>query len=156
MDVKVVVESELNPTEDEGKVVGAMANLTGSGSVRRVRQGRRVFLLQEGDQCLLIRFRSLLRSERILDAARKVILRGIEGKRIEFCVNKQVASAGHISFCQREGESPLGPISFHVVAEDPYSLIDWLATKTVDGVPVDELCRSESRRYVHSGRRSRT
>lgn len=81
--------------------------------------------------------RSLLRRERILDAARKMMLRGMEGSTVTFCMNKQVAHAGHISFCRPAGESPMGPITFCISDDDPYSLIEWLATRTIDGVPVD-------------------
>ncbi len=150
--VVVIVEAEVNPTEDEGKVAEAMTAMTGSGAFRRVKQGNRLFLVQEGSAQLLIQFRALLRRERILDAARRIMLHNIEGNRIMFWINKQVATVGHISFCRPEGESPLGPISFTAITPDPNSFIEWLATRTVDGIPVDELCPSGSRRYAHSGR----
>jgi predicted RNA binding protein with dsRBD fold (UPF0201 family) len=77
-----------------------------------------------------VRFYDLLRRERILDAARKVLFRGIQGKKIVFYLNKQVAYVGHISFSQPYGESPLGPIRVEIQCDDPQSLIDWLTPKT--------------------------
>lgn len=137
MPTRVLVRAEVNPTEDESKVRAAVANLTGSDSFARAHEGRKVVLIQEGDRGLLVHLRALLRRERILDAARKMMQRGVEGTSITFHLNKQVAHAGHVSFCRPTGESPMGPITFHISDEDPRSLIEWLATKTVDGVPVD-------------------
>ena len=157
MQIKVLVETEVHPTEDEGKVTQAVTNLTGSGSFKKVQIGRRAYLTQEVGEEFLSAFRSLLRRERILDAARKILLRGTdeEASRITFFVNKQVAITGHLSFCMPEGESPMGPISFAIETGNPKSLIEWLATRTIDGTPVDELCQSGSQHSAHSERRSR-
>ncbi|MBC7121311.1 MAG: hypothetical protein H5T33_07070 [Candidatus Methanosuratus sp.] len=152
---RVVVEAEIRPTEDEGKVAQAVSNLTGSKPFRILQRGQRRVLLQEGDESLLIALRQLLRRERILDAARKLMIRGIRGNQFTFFLNKQVAYAGHASFCMPEGESPLGPIKFTVETEDPKSFIDWLATRTVDGRPVDEICQSGYPHSAHSERPSR-
>ncbi|MCX8182524.1 MAG: hypothetical protein N3D12_05340 [Candidatus Methanomethyliaceae archaeon] len=155
MEAKVIVQAELNPTEDESKVIKSLSNLIDIQSLKKHVQGNRVFIVQEGDASLLSKLRALLRRERILDAARKVMLAGVEGSTITFHINKQVAYAGHVSFCLPEGESPLGPITFHIKTEDPKSLIDWLATKTIDGIPVDELWRSGSQHSAPSERRSK-
>jgi hypothetical protein len=137
----VLVQTELHPTEDESKVKEAVFTLTGSREFKKMSQGKRVYLMQKGDEHLLQPLRSLIRRERILDAARRIIINGTDGKTISFCLNKQVALAGHASFCNPTGESPLGPISFLITSDDPNSLIDWLATKTVGGIPVDETCQ---------------
>jgi hypothetical protein len=133
----VLVRAEVNLTEDEAKVRTAMTNLTGSDHFSRASEGKRLVLAQEGDRNLLLQLRTLLRRERILDAARKMMQRGIEGNNITFYINKQVAIANHVSFCRPIGESPMGPITFSIFDDDPHSLIEWLATKTVYGIPVD-------------------
>lgn len=155
METKVIVQVELNPTEDESKVVKAISNLTGVQSFKKHVLGNRAYIVQEGDSSLLSNLRALLRRERILDAARKAMLAGVKGSTITFHINKQVAYAGHVSFCMPNGESPMGPITFHIQTEDPKSLIDWLATKTIDGIPVDELWRSGSQHSARSGRPSK-
>jgi predicted RNA binding protein with dsRBD fold (UPF0201 family) len=137
MPTRVLVRAEVNSTEDETKVKAAVSNLTGSSVFAKANEGKRIILTQEGDRQLLVSLRGMLRRERILDAARKMMLRGIDKDTVTFCMNKQVALAGHISFCRPSGESPMGPITFCISDDDPYSLIEWLATRTVDGVPVD-------------------
>ncbi|MEM2128714.1 MAG: RNA-binding domain-containing protein [Candidatus Methanomethylicaceae archaeon] len=153
--VKVVVEAEIRATEDEEKVAKAVSNLTGTKPFRVMQRGHQRFLVQEGDESMLVALRHLIRRERILDAARKIMLRGIRDNQFTFYLNKQVAYAGHVSFCMPEGESPLGPIKFTVETEDPKSFIDWLATRTVDGRPIDEVCQSEYPLSAHSERPSR-
>jgi predicted RNA binding protein with dsRBD fold (UPF0201 family) len=137
MPTKVLVRAEVSQTEDEAKVKTSVTNLTGSTVFSKANEGKRIILIQEGDRGLLTSLRALLRRERILDAARKMMLRGIEGGTVTFFINKQVALAGHVSFCRPTGESPMGPITFCIADDDPYSLIEWLATRTVDGIPVD-------------------
>jgi predicted RNA binding protein with dsRBD fold (UPF0201 family) len=49
---------------------------------------------------------------------------------ISFCLNKQVAYSGHVSFSEETAESPLGPIRFNIESDNTEQLIDWLAEKT--------------------------
>jgi len=137
MPTRALVRAEVRPTEDEAKVREAVSNLTGSSVFSKANEGKKVILIQDGDRGLLINLRTLLRRERILDAARKVMHRGVEGSTVTFCMNKQVALTGHASFCRPTGESPMGPITFCISDDDPHSLIEWLATRTLDGIPVD-------------------
>jgi len=129
--VEVRVEAEVNPTEDAEKVRVAIQKVFGSISLELVEEGeyRRLIGRAEGLEALS-RFYDLLRRERILDAARTVLLKGVQGNRIVFYLNKQVAYVGHISFSEPYGESPLGPIHVEIECDDPKSLIDWLTPKT--------------------------
>jgi uncharacterized protein len=78
----------------------------------------------------LITLGNVLRRDHIRDASRKALHHGLRGTNLIFYLNKQAASAGHVSFSEAEGESPLGPIKVTVEADDPLQLIDWLAPKT--------------------------
>ncbi len=74
----------------------------------------------------LERIRLILQRDRIRAAGRAVLRRSTSGNRIVFYLNKQVAYVSHISFSEREGESPLGPISVVIETENPDHVIDWL------------------------------
>jgi hypothetical protein len=78
----------------------------------------------------LTKFYNLLRRERIRDAARGVLFKGLGENTIVFYLNKQAAYAGHVSFCQPVAESPLGPIKVRIKCDKPKELVDWLAPKT--------------------------
>ncbi len=75
----------------------------------------------------LDKFRLILSRDRIRAAARAVLSRGRAEDRIIVFLNKQVAHAGHVSFCEPVRESPLGPIRLEIKSDDPMGVIDWLA-----------------------------
>jgi predicted RNA binding protein with dsRBD fold (UPF0201 family) len=130
-EVTVRVETEVNPTESEEKVKRAVVNVFGDVHVV-VKPSHRGSILEaevEGKEAL-VRLRNLLRAERIRAAARKALFRGISGNIIGFCLNKQVAFAGHVSFSEETAESPLGPIRVAIECDDPKELVDWLAPRT--------------------------
>ncbi len=129
--VEVIVDVEVNPTENVDKVKIAVQKVLGDINLQLIEEGeyRRLSGRAEGLEALT-KFYNLLRRELILDAARTVLLRGIQGNSIVFYLNKQVAYVGHISFSQPYGESPLGPIRVEIRCDNPRSLIDWLTPKT--------------------------
>ena len=130
--VKIYVDVEVNPTEDSNKVQVAVQRILGPIHLEKIDEEDRAYLkgTAEGLEQLLA-FQELLRKERIRDAARRVLLSGLGGnKTVTFYLNKQAAYAGHISFSQPEGESPLGPIQVEVHCDNPRKLIDWLTPKT--------------------------
>ena len=129
--VIVHVEVEVNPTENEANVKAAVNNVLGNLSYTNQLEGKQTLLIAETkSQDSLIKLRNILRSDRIRDASRKALFRSIRGDNIRFCLNKQVANAGHISFCEETGESPLGPIRVTITTENPRQLVEWLAEKT--------------------------
>ena len=129
--VNVHVEAEVWPTEDEAKVKTAFTNLFNSLTVAVEAEGNgRVLRADASGQDCLVKFRNLLRNDRIRDAARKALFRSIRGNTIGFCLNKQVAFAGHVSFCAETAESPLGPIRVTITSDSPRQLVEWVAEKT--------------------------
>ena len=125
------VKVEINPTEDVAKVRQAVEKIFGNLPLEEKAQRRSMLLLaQVKDLKGLSKFGYLLRRERIRDAARGVLFQGLKGNTISFCLNKQVAYAGHVSFCDPVAESPLGPIKVKIKCDNPVKLIDWLAPRT--------------------------
>jgi len=128
--IEFTVTVEVNPTEDPDKVKVAVYKVMGELKLEAMEDdGKRLIGKAEGIEALS-RFHHLLRRERILDAARKVLFKGLRGNTITFYLNKQVAYVGHVSFSQPVGESPLGPIHVEIQCENPQELINWLAPKT--------------------------
>ena len=130
-EIAVRVEAEVNFTEDEGKVETAVANIFDGVSVQVNPSFKgRVLVAETQGQEALAEFRRLLSLDRIRDAARKVLFGGAKSGTIRFCLNKQVAFAGHVSFCEEVAESPLGPLRVTIKCEDPRGLIDWLTGRS--------------------------
>ena len=130
-EIAIRMETEINPTEDEEKVKTAVANLFGNIPTQTKPSYKGSILIAEAKgQEALVKLRNLLRMDRVRDAARKVLFEGLRGKTISFCLNKQVAFAGHVSFSEEVAESPLGPIKVIIECENPRQLVDWLALRT--------------------------
>jgi predicted RNA binding protein with dsRBD fold (UPF0201 family) len=128
---KIKIKVEVNPTEDVIKVRQAVENIFVGLDFKEVQEGEIKLLIAYGeDSSILAKFAHILKRERIRDAARTVLYQGITENAITFFLNKQVASAGHISFCEPVGESPLGPIRVRINSGNPRELIEWLAPKT--------------------------
>lgn len=121
----------MNLTESEEKVRTAVANLfAGLPIVVNSSHNGSVLEAKVKGQEALIKFRNLLRNDRIRDAARRVLLTSTKNGAVVFCLNKQVAFAGHISFSEEIAESPMGPIKVTIKCDDPKKLVDWLAPRT--------------------------
>ncbi len=138
MKITVRVSALVYPTEIEEKVKKAVQNLfpvelaISDFGVPR--------LYGEGDIGSLRLLHRRLREERILDTARSVLLTKIQGNTTYFELNKQVAFVGKVNF--PAGEESLGSIHVEISAdnkEDLLKIIDWLAPRTIDGKPVEEI-----------------
>ena len=131
VEVKVQVEAEIYPSESEEKVRAAVTNILANASIKITPSGKTDTLTAEAKgQDSLLKLRSILCNDRIRDASRKALFRSLRGNTISFCLNKQVAFAGHISFSEETAESPLGPLRVTIETDSPQQLIEWLAEKT--------------------------
>jgi len=132
-DVEIEAEAYIYPTEDLEKVEKAIKTIFPMCSITLENPSEEVRILRarEHGKEALIPLQSLLRQDRIRDAARSVLMSGISNNMITFHLNKQVAFVGHISFSMPNAESPLGPITVRIKCENPISLIEWLAPRSV-------------------------
>ena len=128
MDKTIIhIEAQINPTESEEKVRKAIENLFGNVETHVESIYRVVKILSESKTLdTLTKFQNLLRRECIRAAARTVFFGGTRDKTLTFCLNKQVAYVGHISFANEESESPLGPIKVRIQCDNPREVINWL------------------------------
>jgi len=126
-DITVQVEAEVNPTETEEKVKQAVENMFGpvNTQTKPTRKGNLLKAESRGPEALT-KLRNLLQREHIRAAARTVLIHGTEKNAVNFCLNKQVAYAGHVSFATEPNESPLGPITVRIRTDDPRGTIEYL------------------------------
>jgi len=130
-EITVLVEAEVNPTETEEKVKTSVANVFGDVPMQvNPQRAGSVLVAEAKSREALENFRNLLRRDRVRAAARKLLYKSLRGNTVSFCLNKQAAFAGHVSFSQETGECPLGPIKVVIESENPRELIDWLAPRT--------------------------
>lgn len=129
-EVNVHVEVKINPTESEEKVRRAVESVLGIIPMQLKPLNNGGLLVADGKELEpLTKLRNLLRRERIRNAARSVLFGGLNENVIIFCLNKQVAYTGHVSFCKEVVESPLGPIRVQIECDNARELINWLTPK---------------------------
>jgi len=131
-DVEIEAEAFIYPTENLEKVEKAIKTVFPTCSTTLENQAEEVRVLRargHGKEAL-VPLQSLLRQDRIRDAARSVLISGISDDTITFHLNKQVAFVGHISFSVPNAESPLGPITVRIRCENPIGLVEWLAPRS--------------------------
>lgn len=131
VEVTVFIETEIYPTESEENVKTSVTNFLDNATItaKSTSKGSTLTAVARGQESL-IKLRNMLRNDRIRDAARRYLFKSIRGNMISFCLNKQVAFCGHISFSEQTAESPLGPIKVNIETDNAEQLIDWLAEKT--------------------------
>src|SRR5437870_2611737 len=79
----------------------------------------------------LEKIRHQLRDRRVRSAARRLLLTKSEGGSVSIMLNRQAASVGIVALCNREDESPLGPIYMRLESDHLGKLMDWLTAYEV-------------------------
>ena len=121
-------EVKIYPTEDPGKVKTAVENIFSSLNFKLETAGETQTLIFWSEKIeSLQKMKNILKQDQVRDAVRSFLLGRVFKNRLRFYLNKQVAYAGHVSVCEPQGESPLGPIEVEIECEDPKNLIDWLS-----------------------------
>jgi uncharacterized protein len=119
----VTVVAKVSPSEDRGAVVrSVMLAVGGHGRVVEGEGSVRV-RAELGD---LSGLKSQLRDRHVRAAARRILVRGIEGRSTALMLNRQAAAAGVLALCGAPDESPLGPIRVKIESVDVQASIDWL------------------------------
>lgn len=136
MSLTVTAESPVNPTEDQSKVERALHNIFPSGKIELIKVGEDIIRLRVRGNSLefLGTLRNLIKQERIRSAARSIIFNRTRENKMHFYLNKQAAFVNRVSFCEPVGESPLGPISVEIDTETPETVIDFLTSRSGEGV----------------------
>jgi len=119
---RVRVEVPVHPTESAAKVKLACLNIFPDLAFE-----------EEGDilggtGSDVERLRELLRTQRIRDSARDVLIRGRREGIVRFSLNKQAAYVARVNF---GSGGPLGDLRVAIEAEDTDALIDRVAESTV-------------------------
>lgn len=115
----------MSPSEDPGKVAGALQSVLGGHLDVTVGRGEAVLTTE--DIGAISHVRDQLRDRHVRSAARRQLLLNTEGRTTSMMLNRQAAAAGVVAVCGFPEESPLGPIYATIESDDLTAVVDWLA-----------------------------
>ncbi len=121
---RVVVRTICRPTENLDMVMRSMLNIFPDLQIE-VADEELV-----GTSGSVDNLEELLRKQKIRSAARTVFRRSVEGDKLRFRLNKQVACVGKVNFAE---SSPLGDIEVTIEDDDIEGLIDRIAPRLQEG-----------------------
>lgn len=125
--VEVRLTARCHPTESRERIVQAIMGLFPDAEVSGEDP---VVATSSSVDC----FGETLKRQKIRDAARRIMRRGISGQSTTFRLNKQVAAVGKVSFA--EVEHPLGDIEVVIRSDDIEATIESIAPSTrAEGAP---------------------
>lgn len=123
--LKIIVEAQVNPSEDAGKVKTAIKNLIKLVEPDFSQKGKST--ASTSDEKSLYSIYELIRVKQILAATRRLLMVNTAQDSTYLILNKQAAFVGSLNICGEEGESPLGPIKLIIQSPHVNEFIDWLA-----------------------------
>ena len=128
--VSLELRASVSRSEDPEKVLKAMRNLVGEGDFQ-VTNETGTITVSSNSRRSLEKIRHQLRDRRVRSAARRLLLTKSEGGSVSIMLNRQAASVGIVALCNREDESPLGPIYMRLESDHLGKLMDWLTAYEV-------------------------
>lgn len=133
MAIRIHVLAPIRPTEDPDKVRAAIEKMFPGAEVQ-MHEDRVTARAPDMD-----RIRELVRSTRIPDTARGVMLSGLsmDGTSARFLLGKQAAAAGRVHF--GAGRSPLGDLEVSVFGDEPLEVERFLYRVAPDTTVEPEL-----------------
>ncbi len=143
--IEIELSAVVYPSEEESKVLKAMQTIIPFREDEIEVYGeviKEIVVRKEGYEGL-IKLRSALRNNRVLDTARSLLITP-RGNLKAMLFHKQAAYIGRIRLCDDESISPLGVIRLRIRYEgDPLILADWLTPKTEKGRIIREATTRE-------------
>ena len=125
INVRVMLEATLAPSEDPKKVLGGMKSVLGESAALADQSRRMIKMLSEGLSSLNI-LREQLRDRHIRSAARRLLLLELKGDSTSLMLNRQAATVDVVTLCSSADQSPLGPIYMTIRSKQIEAVIDWL------------------------------
>ncbi len=123
--LKIIIEAQVNPSEDANKVKIAIQNLI-KHIEPNLSQKDKITTSTNDEKSLYLIYEQI-RAKQILAVARRLLLANMAQDNTYLILNKQAAFMRSLNICEDENESPLGPIK--LIIQSPYinEFIDWLA-----------------------------
>ncbi len=134
MSLKINISVEVNPTEDDEKIIKALENifdLDYEHIEKRKELDKVILSIETSNLDTLKKFRSKIKHRNIQTHIKAFLNKNTIGTRTHIYLNKQVAVVGKVSICDSPYECPLGAIILEIEADSLDELenfISWLTS----------------------------
>jgi predicted RNA binding protein with dsRBD fold (UPF0201 family) len=125
VDCTIEVVCQITPSEDPQKIRQSIANILDAFELELDKHSARATSNQAES---LVKIHESIHNHHSQRVYSKFLNNNLEGDSTWFYLNKQAAFANSIALCERDNESPLGPIKVTVSSENIERIIEWLTS----------------------------
>ncbi len=122
MDLEIIVQTYVNPSEELEKVTTALKNVFPDSNFT-LKDSKLHFSTKKLEE--LKKIKDQIRSRSTLSVLKKVLYNNQNMNITWFLLNKQAAFSGVVAIVEEEDESPLGPIRITIKNQDIERIINW-------------------------------
>jgi predicted RNA binding protein with dsRBD fold (UPF0201 family) len=122
MDLEIIVQVYVNPSEELEKVTTAIKNIF-PGFNFLLKDNKLYFSTEKLE--ILKKIKEQIRSRSTLAVLKKFLYNNQSMNTTWFLLNKQAAFSGVVVIVEEENESPLGPIKITIKNQDTEEIIKW-------------------------------
>ena len=141
MSVKVNIKIPLYPTEKKKRVLRCVENLI-EKRIKDIQEedygDYKILIITNVPLSILRRIFSEIRKKKILDTVRECLEIDRYHKAVIIYLHKQALYNNKIAVITSDTTAALGYVELWIYTEDPEKVVDWLATKTVNGVEIEK------------------
>ena len=123
VDCKISAYCAVNPSEDINKIRTAVSNVLININEKTTENS---LTANSNNYQSLAKIYEIIRAKNIKNAYRRNLRQNVVGDSTWFYLNKQAAFTNVIALCERDNESPLGPIKIVLQSKNIQDVIDWL------------------------------
>ncbi len=137
--IEVEIKVEVHPTEDADKILTVINNFAELDKekiqIEQVHDDYHIYSAKLHGRGALQAMFTGLRSQRIVESARKHLMGRRKDDGVSFMLHKQGLFVQRFHFCHSPEESPMGPVWIKIKSDDITRILEYLVPHTVKGKP---------------------
>jgi len=123
--IKVIIKTKLNKTENPSKVKTCLTNITTKNST--IKEQNENYLYIEGNLELLNTIKKKIKQEELEDITKQILYKNKKENSLTFYINKQSALNNKFHIID-ENMSVLEDIEVNIKTDNPKEIINWIIT----------------------------
>jgi predicted RNA binding protein with dsRBD fold (UPF0201 family) len=138
--IKISVKILFQPTEEYPNLIRVLQNVLDfkESEIQTYQNDTNTFLsIESSDLKSLQKFYEAIRTQKIVQAARKFLMPKMDASGVSFLLHKQGMFMGKFHFCDNPYDSPMGPVWVRIESDNIERLLEYLTPQTEHGVTLE-------------------